>query len=349
MTSRKSATRAALALSLIGAAALSACGGGGSDSGPPVNGVQPIVVNQLFLEDGHTGQIAAFPDAKPTSGTTFSNHVVAAVSGATGAMAYDAVHDQLYVAVAPTSSSPAAIEVFTNASTMTAGKPARTITPDGGIPAFSLITKLAIDTSTDTLWVYGRNQAGLLALTNGSLMAIAHASTTSGSVPAGGAVGVRSGGSETFFAYDGTRDVAYLTGRVDNAGNDIPGIAVFDAASTTYSTSGLQTPTSTIAIDGATDIAVDAAHDALYVADPTQGLWIVRQASTGSPVVVGPLAMAGVTSVSLDSASDRLVVGAGGSAYVFDQASSLTAGSPFPAATVVDAGSGSAISSAAFH
>ncbi len=55
------------------------------------------------------------------------------------------------------------------------------------------------------------------------------------------------------------------------------------------------------------------------------------------------------SSVSVDSGSDRLVVGAGGNAYVITNASALTASSLFPAATVVASNGGSAISSAAFR
>lgn len=124
---------------------------------------------------------------------------------------------------------------------------------------------------------------------------------------------------------------------------------MFAGASTTFSTSGLTQSTGSIAIVGATDLASDATRDILYVADPQNGLWLVRQASSATPVPVGPIAMSQVASVSLDAASDRLVVGAGAGAYVFENAGTLTAGSTVPAASVVAAGGAALISSAAFN
>ncbi len=330
-----------LAFSLV-ATALSGCGG--SDS----RGTPPVVINQLFLEDPHSGKIAAFPTPSPDSGTAFSSHVVAGLAGASGAMAFDPSHDLLYVAVTDASTNTASIQVFADASIMTAGKPWRTITFEPGIEAFAVITKLAYDASTDTLWVYGRNESGLIALAGGSLLAVAHASTVTGQVPETGTVGVRTGSTTTSFAYDAGRDVAFASGVEDAEGNLVPGVAVFSAASTKFATSGLTQPTGTIDLPGAVDVALDTSHDILYVADSQHGLWLVQQASSATPVLVGPITMVQVGSVSVDAVTDRLVVGAGASAYVFEHASALTAASVFPSAAVVTTGSG-AISSAAFN
>ena len=341
MTRIASSPAAVLALSLA-AAALAGCGG--TDS----QGMPPVVVNQLFLEDPHSGKIAAFPEASPDAGTAFASHVVAGVTGATGAMAFDPAHDLLYVAVTDASTNTASIQVFAEASLMTAGKPGRTITFEPGIEAFSVITKLAWQASTDTLWVYGRNEAGLVALAGGSLVALAHASSVSGQVAGAGTVGVRTGSTTTSFAYDAGRDVAFASGVEDAAGNLVPGVAVFAAASTKFSTSGLTQPTGAIDIPGAVDVALDATHDILYVADSQHGLWLVQQPGTATPVLVGPITMTQVGSVSVDAVTDRLVVGAGAGAYVFEHASALTATSMFPSAAVVTTGSG-VISSAAFN
>jgi len=323
-------------------AALAGCGGSDSTAAPPV------VVNQLFLEDPHTGEIAAFPTASPDSGTAFASHVVAKPTGVSGAMAFDPAHDLLYVAVAGPSTNTASIQVFAQADIMTAGTPWRTITFESGISAFSVITKLAWEASTDTLWVYGRNESGVSALAGGSLLAIAHASNVSGQVSGAGTVSVRTGSTTTSFAYDAVRDVAFASGVEDAGGNLVAGVAVFSAASTKFSTSGLTGPTGTIDIPGAVDVAHDASHDILYVADSQHGLWVVQQASSATPVLVGPITMTQVGSVSVDAVTDRLVVGAGTSAYVFDHASTLTAASVFPSAAVVTTGSG-VISSAAFN
>lgn len=336
-----SSAAALLALSIVAAAALSGCGGSDSRDTPPV------VINQLLLEDPHSGKIAAFQTATPDSGTAFASHVVASVPGATGAMAFDAPHDLLYVAVTDPSTSTASIQVFEQASIMTAGKPWRTLTFEPGVQAFSVITKLVWQAPSDTLWVYGRNESGEIALTGGSLVKISSASGFSGQVPAADTVAVRIGSATSSFDDDPGRDVAYATGVDDSSGNLVPGVAVFAAASTNFSISGLTQPTGTIAIPGAVDVALDASRDILYVADSQRGLWVVQQASSATPVLVGPIAMAQVSSVSVDVVADRLVVGAGTSAYVFDHASALTATSVFPAASITT--SGGIISSAAFN
>ena len=345
MMSRISSSGAVLALSLAIAAALQGCGGTDDQQSAP----HPVVVNQLFLEDPHSGKIAAFTSASPASGTAFSDHVVAGVANANGPMAYDATRDELYVAVSNPSNPAATIQVFDRAGAMTAGTPSRTITFEHGVTSLVRITKLVVDPTTDTLWAYGLNGSGLIEIASGTLMIVSHASTVTSPVPLAGSVGVTAGSNATSFAYDAGRDVAFVTGATDASDTAVPGVAVYAAASTTFGTGGLERPTSTLAIAGAADIAFDASHDILYVADPQHGLWIVQQASTANPVLVGPIAMAQVNSVSVDATNDRLVVGAGTSAYVFDDASTLAGGSSFPPATVVTAGSSDSISSAAFR
>ena len=334
-------TAAVLALSLVAAAALSGCGGSDTPD------AKPVVANQLLLEDPHSGKIAAFPTADPDAGTAFASHVVASVPGATGAMAFDAAHDFLYVAITDSSTNTASIQVFEEASIMTTGKPWRTLTFEPGIQAFSVITKLVWHAPSDTLWVYGRNQSGEIALAGGSLVKISSASGFSGQVSAADTMTVRIGSASSSFDYDAGRDVAYATGVEDLSGNLLPGVSVFSAASTNFAGSGLLQPTGTIAIPGAVDVAHDATRDILYVADAQQGLWVVQQASSATPVLVGPIAMAQVDSVSVDVVADRLVVGAGTSAYVFDHASALTATSAFPSAAVTT--NGGVISSAGFN
>ena len=337
-----SSPAAVLALAIVATAALSGCGGSDSTAAPPV------IVNQLFLEDPHSGKIAAFPTASPDAGTAFASHVVAGLAGASGAMAFDPAHDLLYVAVTDPATNTASIQVFAEAAIMTAGKPWRTLTFEPGVAAFSVITKLVWQAPSDTLWVYGRNESGLIALAGGSLLAIPQVSNVNGQMPGAGTVGVRIGSTTTSFAYDAGRDVAFASGVEDAGGNLVPGVAVVSAASTKFATSGLTQPTGTIDIPGAVDVALDASHDILYVADSQHGLWVVQQASSATPVLVGPITKAQVSSVSVDGVTDRLVVGAGASAYVFDHASALTAASVFPSAAVVTTGSG-VISSAAFN
>lgn len=341
---RSSSPAAVLALSLLVAAALQGCGGTDSDQQATAH----PVVNQLILEDANSGKIAAFPTASPSAGTAFSNHVVATVPGATGAMAFDPTHDLLYVAVTNPATNTASIQVFAEADIMTAGKPWRTLTFAPGVEAFSVITKLVWQAPSDTLWVYGRNESGLIALAGGSLVAIANASNVNGQVSGAGTVGVRTGSTTTSFDYDAGRDVAFASGVEDAGGTLVPGVAVFAAASTKFATSGLTQPTGIIDIPGAVDVSLDASRDILYVADSQHGLWVVQQASSATPVLVGPITMAQVSSVSVDPVADRLVVGAGTNAYVFDHASTLTAGSVFPSAGVVTTGSG-VISSAGFN
>ena len=194
MTTTRSISRVASALALLATAALSACGGGDDHQ----SSANPIAANVLYLEDANTGKIAAFPSTDPASGTAFSSHVVASVDGASGQIAYDGAHDVLFVAVADTTDGApvATIQVFTNATTMTAGVPARTITFEHGVASLVRITKLAYDAGTDTLWAYGRNGSGLILITGG-----------------------------TALAYDAYHDTAYVTGTIDTLGNAVPASA----------------------------------------------------------------------------------------------------------------------------
>jgi len=307
--------RALVATALFGT--LSACGGGGGESTNGNGSSSPYV---LFATDLSSGTIAAFTTLDPSAGQSLTAHIVKTQEGGTG-IAYDAVHDDLYALRVDARLTVTTVDVFAHASTMVNGAaPSRSIQ----VPGFREDSAIAIDTTRDEVWVAGTTDSTGNNL--GRLAVIAHASTASGSVTPSRDIS----GLPNFvtFALDRVHAVLYLGG----GGGGPHGIYVYENASALVTGTP---PTRTInGVDGRAPflMAVDEQRDILYVPDTSTGLGIVRNAST-STQTVAKLAVPCLT-VAVDSAHDRVYVGAYSNAYVFDNASTLGASSTVPAVAV---------------
>ena len=305
------------------AGALGACGGGGDSAGGGGPSSDPYV---LFATDLSSGTIAAFTTLDPSAGQSLTAHIVKTQEGGTG-IAYDAVHDDLYALRVDAHLTATTIDVFAHASTMASGAaPSRSIQ----VPGFrvGVDASIALDTTRDELWVGGSTDSTGNDL--GRLAVVAHASSANGSVTPSRDIG----GLPNFatFALDRLHAVLYLGG----GGGGPHGIYVYENASALVTGTPL---TRTInGVDGRAPalMAVDEQRDILYVPDSTAGLGVVRNASTATQTVAR-LAVPCLT-VAVDSAHDRVYVGAFSNAYVFDDASTLTSSSTVPAVAVQAAG-----------
>ncbi len=313
------ASRGAASAALL--AALAACGGG--SSAPPAPPAEP---SALFVANAHTGDVAGFAMLSPPAGSTTSGHDVASLASMDGPLAYDSVHDLLYVATTPPatpSDNSARIQVFNHASQLTAGAtPARAISLEDSVG----VESMTVDGASDTLWVFYRYQI-FTPLDGAVISRVGSASTATTSLDF-----VLTLGPWTESAtYDPVRDVVYAT--------DGSGVVVLSQASA--SKYWLVAPTQEFGagIDGVA-LASDSSRDIVYVADGAgSGVRLMLGASTASPTFVGPVPLpAAPSSVAVDMANDRLYVSAGGKVYVFDHASTLTAASASPAPAIVGAG-----------
>ncbi len=323
--------RAVQALAGVGASlVLAACGG---DGGPDSNGggfgaSAPYV---LFATDVHSGAIAGLTTANPGAGVTLSAHILESDEGGVG-IAYDGVHDDLYAVRVSSDDVNVNIDVFAKASHLVAGaRPSRTLTIAGFVPAFT--TAIAIDTASNSLWIGGLDsQEGNMA---GRITVLAQASNLNGTVTPTRDISFLPDFST--FALDTTHDMLYLAG----GGGVIHGVYAFAGASTL--TTGAPVTRTIDGVDGTGSflISVDAQRDILYVPSAAAGLGIVRAASNPTPVV-GTLEFPSDTSccvsAAVDSRNDRLYVGSYTNAYVLNNASTLTAGSSLPAASVTQPG-----------
>ena len=313
--------RGAVSAALL--AATAACGGGSSAPPPAPPPAQP---SALFVANSHAGDVAGFATLSPPAGSTTSGHDVASVAKMDGPLAYDSVHDLLYVATTPTPTADdnsARIQVFSHASQLAAGAtPTRTISLEDSIG----VESMTVDGASDTLWVFYRYQIST-TIDDAIIRRVTSASTATTSIDF-----VMTLGHWTESAtYDPVHDVVYATNG--------SGVVVLSQAS--VNKYWLITPTQEYGagIDGVA-LASDSSRDLVYIADGAgSGIWLMQGASTASPTLVGPVPLpAAPSSVAVDMANDRLYLSAGGNVYVVDHASSLTAATPIPAPAIVGAG-----------
>ncbi|MCK9684616.1 hypothetical protein [Scleromatobacter humisilvae] len=304
-------------------AAVAACGGGGGSAPPPAP--PPAQASALFVANSHTGDVDGFPTLSPPAGTTTSGHDLASVARMDGPLAYDSVHDLLYVATTPTPTpddNAARIQVFSHASQLAAGAtPARTISLDDSIG----VESMTVDGASDTLWVFYRYQIST-TVDDAIIRRVASASTATTSLDF-----VMTLGHWTESAtYDPVHDIVYAT--------DGSGVVVLSQASVNKYWPVTPTREFGAGIDGVA-LASDSSRDLLYIADGAgSAVWLMQGASTASPTLVGPVPLpAAPSSIAVDTANDRLYLSAGGNVHVVDHASSLTAATPIPAPAIVGA------------
>jgi hypothetical protein len=333
MSNRRSphASRARLLFATAASVAvLAACGGGGaSDPAPPP---PPPPPHALFVADAVTGGIAAFADRAPAVGSNVVAAGVLVVANTNGPIAYDDVHDLLYVATTnPADDATGYLEVYEHASQLAGpSAPARRV----ALPDSMQVEWMAVDGTSDTLWVSYRYRI-FTTIDDGIVRRVTSASTAT---DVGNDYVFTWGDWALGAAYDPTRDVGYAT--------DGNSLVVFPAISVLHD--WLISPAHAIGtgIDGVS-IALDPGRDIVYIADAHQALWVVQQASGDSPTLVGPIALPAVPQdVTSDPADDRLYVGAGGHVYLLDHASTLAVGASIPAPAIDGGGASSPMWSA---
>lgn len=316
----KLVNRAALAaVAACAMAVLTACGGGGGDSGsgtgtggnsPGSGGTGGTSSPYVLFASDYSGNVAAFTTLSPGAGTTVSGNLLESVPDTGKTLAYDAVHDELYMLYENTFASPSAkLEVFAHASTLKAGAaPARTVVLSDLFAA----ERMVLDTTHDRLWIGGSNNArvGIVAVYD-------HASTLNGSSSVSRTLAV----STQNIALDVGRDILYL----NPAANEID---VFDNASTL---SGSVQPSRIIRGMGSDDsLVVDASRDRLYAIATGSGIiYTLNGASTATSATPSTLLMPVGTylvALAVDAAHDRLYAGAQDAAFIIDNVSTLSTG-----------------------
>ena len=237
------------------------------------------------------------------------------------AIAYDSARDELYVLVDWLGQPPVLrVDVYAHASTMRAGATAaRSIALSNFIDA----TTLALDTAHDRLWVAGMRTS--YANDGAEIDVFEHASTLGGTPPADRRI--QNIESIQAMALDATRSILYTVGGITNG-------AAYAYTGTDTLASGAK-PAYTLTGAGSYGISLDVARDILYLPDVFTGLTIVHGASTGAAAtsINVPFTSAGwqLNTAAVDSAHDRLYLGAYNQAYVIDNASTLTSAATLPA------------------
>ncbi len=297
--------------------AVAGCGGGGAAPAPPAT------PSALFVVDSRTAAVAGFSSLAPPAGSTASGHDLATLANVDGPVAYDSVHDLLYVATTPPETSTdnsAQIRVFAHASTLAAGAtPTRSISLENSRG----VEGMTVDGASDTLWVLQRDFF-FTSVDDAIIRRVGSASTATTSLDFVMTLGHWAESA----TYDSMRDVVYAS--------DGSGIRVLSQASASKYWSVAPTQEFGGGIDGVA-LASDSSRDIVYVADGVgSGIGLMLNASTAAPAFIGLVLLpAPPISVSVDSANDRLYVSAGGNVYVFDRASQLTPQSPVPTPTIV--------------
>ncbi len=318
---------AAAASACVALAILAGCGGE-SDTSSTATGTATIaaaddtrdtavpapaaVPARLFVPDLAQDGIAALATLAPTASEGLPAVTLKANAALGANVQVDAARDELYAIVGHV------VAVYAGASTLKADA-----TPVRSFPLPSTLTAphaLYLDVARDELYVGGDTAHG-----NGQIVAYPFAHTLRGT-PATPARALFVDHGVAFFTIDPLRERLYVV-------NADAGVHVFADAD---SASGALVAAATIPVLG-TGLAVDAAHDRLYVADLFAGLILVDHASGPVPVVSATVGIDDARFVSIDTVADRAYVSAQGSLYVLGHASALTstsgAGLPVSART----------------
>jgi hypothetical protein len=286
--------------------AMVGCGGGGAASG---SGAAPTLgKNLLFVPDFGAGVIAAFPVLDAAPGSTLQGNIISPKSFQGKNVQYDGQRDELYTAAG--GSGLASINVYVSASNAVAGAtPARNFLLPSDLIS---VNKLVLDVTMDTLYVAASRQY------DGAVLVFKNASSRSGAATPDRSIYMGSGVND--FALDLVRNVAYI-------GNSIVGIS---RISNFDKVSGVLPVTPNIFSFFTSGVAVDVIQDRLYVADVSNGVHIVKQASTASASLVGTLAIANPQFATFDQKNDRLYISAYKNVFVINSASTLTSASTVP-------------------
>jgi hypothetical protein len=289
-------TRRITLASLLSAAMLVACGGGGSSDSTPRDDSPKI----LFVPDQRTGTIGALSTLAPAAG---SNLLVDSFrpkdgGGFGGNVQYDAARDELYSGwQTHTPADQAGVAVYGSASKGSAGL---TLTRILKLPndVRRQTEWLVLDRVTDTLYVHASR------VYDDELMVYKNASTLSGTVLPDQSFVFKNHMSQP--AFDFKRGIFYT------------GYLRFNL-STGVAIAGL--PYLPEAGEG---VAVDSDRDVLYLANSRDNtVRIISQASTADAAIVATLQIQNAEHVTIDPENNRLYVSANQTEYVFEGASTI--------------------------
>lgn len=361
----KSAAAAALATLLI------SCGGGGGGGGgggigllPPStsgNGTQTPATPQpeptapaaytTFALLPYKSVVVSFSKSNPAPGETVGIRTINALKNAGGSsrdMAYDAKRDRLYI------SAGSRILMIPKASQASGDvTPAQYDVLSSGLSTYST---MVLDAERDELWL-----GGPMSRLQGALVKISNISAAYGQIRTLEAIRpeetrpvasyqvwyIRSS-MLMRFAIDPVRSLVYTS--------DIIG-GVFDLATLTPArkeTSGNPVYEESVAYNNApvrmlfngtnmyaTDIALDAARNRLYVlgSDGREVITVDGASTANTPSTFSRLPLPTVnSSIAIDAKNDRLYIGGvDNNAYIFNNASTITAGTTVPGTSVLGA------------
>lgn len=255
--------------------------------------------DRLFIPDvAHSG-IATLATGEPDAGEVLPASTLKTSAALGSNVQVDPARDELYAIAGRM------VVVYAGASTLKAGA-----TPTRSFPLPSTLAAphaLYLDADRDELYVGGDTPHG-----NGQIVSYPYAHTIRGT-PATPSRAMFVDHGVAFFTIDSTRQRLFVV-------NADAGVHVFaDAGSAT----GALVAATTIPVLG-TGLAIDAAHDRLYVADIFAGLILVDQASAATPTVSATISIDDARFVAFDPVGDRAYVSALGSLYTFDNASAMT-------------------------
>ncbi|SHN16136.1 YncE family protein [Rhizobacter sp. OV335] len=291
----------ALAVLLI---SLSACGGGGDEAG---NSSGNDGTKVLFVPDKAHAVVGALSTLSPAVGSVkIDTFAFGAFSGDN--LQYDPVRDELYGATL--AAAQVSISVYGSASRGSAGA---ALVRSFKLPADVVRANwLTLDRATGTLYISTNRQA------DNTLLVYKNAATLTGT-PTPDRNQAFNGLLQPTF--DFTRGIIY-------AGQSRLALAT-----------GQQIATLPALPVGGTSIAIDSQRDVLYLANSTDNtLRVITQASTANAAIVATLPVPNIQYVTVDPANNRLYVSVLATAFVFENASTIS-GNAATASTITSAGS----------
>jgi hypothetical protein len=282
---------------------LTACGGGGDSDGSSGDNAAKV----LFVPDKARAVVGALSTLSPAVGNArIDTFAFASFSGDN--LQYDPVRDELYGATA--AAGQVSVSVYGSASRGSAGA---ALVRSFKLPADVVRANwLTLDRATGTLYIATTRQA------DSTLLAYKNAATLSGT-PTPDRNQAFSALSQP--AFDFTRGIIYA-----------------GSARLTLAT-GQQITTLPALPAAGTSIAIDSQRDVLYLANSLDNtLRVITQASTANATIVATLPVPGIQYVTVDPANNRLYASVLATAYVFENASTIS-GDSATATTITSAGS----------
>jgi hypothetical protein len=282
---------------------LTACGGGGDSDGSSNDNAAKV----LFVPDKARAVVGALSTLSPAVGNArIDTFAFASFSGDN--LQYDPVRDELYGATV--AAGQVSVSVYGSASRGSAGA---ALVRSFKLPAdVTRANWLTLDRATGTLYISTNRQA------DNTLLAYKNAATLTGT-PTPDRNQAFNGLLQPTF--DFTRGIIY-------AGQSRLALAT-----------GQQIATLPALPVGGTSIAIDSQRDVLYLANSTDNtLRVITQASTANAAIVATLPVPGIQYVTVDPANNRLYASVLATAYVFENASTIS-GDSATATTITSAGS----------